>query len=178
MAEIKIKTNEILKRELEKAENLCSGLASIASEKMENEYLDIIDNFYMEYDPIEYVRHHERGTYPERGLEKTYEKVLKREEDGTKVTYKGGITISPNNMYDGYRGTHEQVLESFLSGFHGLPTWHGFENKFPPIRSNIIPRREILNYYEKILPREMRQFAKFKYRIVKRSITGATFGKR
>ena len=39
-----------------------------------------------------------------------------------KTVYVGGIRISTDYMHDeGYNGTYEQVLYSFLNGWHGLP---------------------------------------------------------
>lgn len=151
-----------IKKYQTQAENLLKGLAKETSENLENEYLDIIDNFYMEYDPEYYIRHKERGDYSERGMDRTYEKILEEKRGTEKDSFIGGIRITTKNMYDGYRGTHEQVLRSFLSGFHGLPTWHGLEKQFPPIRSNIVPQRELLNYMEHELEPEMRKRAKFK----------------
>lgn len=105
------------------AMDICKEYAKEVEEEMDAFFREEISNFYNDpryrnRPPRQYVRHHEKG-YPEPGLNKTYEKVFKEHEN----SYEGGIRISTDEMYTtGYRGSTEQVLDSFLKGYHGPET--------------------------------------------------------
>ena len=125
----KIKLSKSAQARMEReARKKCKELAKETKDRLEEKYNEIIDTFYAEYpNPSEYVRNVYRGGTP--GLEKTYRTKFGR----TAISFEGGIIISTDDMYEGglrgkeiytfagYEGTQEQVLFSFLSGYHGLP---------------------------------------------------------
>ena len=103
-----------------KAREKCENRAKEAADAMETFYKQEVSKFYDEYSPFYYVRHHERGK-TERGLDLPMKKVIEEKSDGNLTVYTGGIVLSPYGMYKDYSGTREQVLYSFLAGYHGLP---------------------------------------------------------
>lgn len=110
-----------------------SNLAHKISDEMAKEYLSIIERFYSEYQPQHYKRHATRGKIP--GLNKTFKKYYKNPHN---VIYRGGIEITSDKMYDDYHDSKEEVLESFLEGYHGRPS--------AGIESSLLPYRHMLRF--------------------------------
>lgn len=125
--------SEKTRKELEeKAINKAKELAIEARERMTMEYLNVISDFYSEYDPKYYWRHF-NNKYDERslknsGLGRTFEKYYK---DSHRSVFTGGISISTDNMYSDYEGSQWDVLGSFLEGYHG-PAYMGIESSMQP----------------------------------------------
>ena len=118
--------------------SLSSNLAHKISDEMAEEYQYVIDRFYSEYDPEYYIRHSERGMKP--GLNKTFKKYYKNPHN---TIYYGGIEISADRMYDDYRDSKEDVLNSFLNGYHGRPSAH--------IESSLLPYKHMLKFRERLV---------------------------
>ena len=128
-----------LKNDVSKfAHNFSSNLAHKISDEMAKEYQYVIDSFYSEYDPEYYVRHSARGMRP--GLEKTYKKYYTNKHNSI---YYGGIEISTDRMYDDYRDSKENVLNSFLNGYHGRPS--------AGIESSLLPYRHMLRFRNQLI---------------------------
>ena len=138
MATVRIK--QTTKEKIEKiAREKAKSLAIEAREKLTKKYLSLIAEFYSEYTPVfcGYARHF-NNDYSDVGLFKsglghTFTKYYKNQH---KNKYSGGIFISTQNMFDDYRGTTAQVLETFVSMEHKY-SFHGVPRHF--MRSNIIP---------------------------------------
>lgn len=138
-AEVKMNFLKDLKSDVAKfTHSFSSNLAHKISDEMANEYQYVIDRFYSEYDPEYYVRHSERGMRP--GLEKTYKKYYKNPHNSI---YYGGIEISPDRMYDDYRDSKEDVLNSFLNGYHGRPSAH--------IESSLLPYKHMIRFRNQLI---------------------------
>ena len=123
MSDAKFHLSEKTKEELrEKARKKARELAIEAREKLSREYLDVIANFYSEYEPKYYYRHfndkYDEHSLLKSGLGKTFEKYYKNSHD---TIYSGGITISTDNMYSDYNDSQINVLNHFLNGYHGYP---------------------------------------------------------
>lgn len=129
----KFKLSEATRKELEeKAVKKAKELAIEARERMTEQYLNVISDFYSEYDPKYYWRHF-NNNYDERslkrsGLGRTFEKYYK---DSHGSVFTGGISISTDNMYSDYEGSQWDVLTSFLEGYHG-PSYMGIESSVHP----------------------------------------------
>ena len=110
--------DELRKRAKEKAREL----AIEARERMTEEYLYVISNFYSEYEPKYYYRHfnnnYDLHSLMKSGLGRTFEKYYKNSHNSV---FSGGICISTENMFTDYEGSPEDVLNSFLNGYHGHP---------------------------------------------------------
>ena len=117
---------------------ISSDLAHQISDKMADEYQYVIDRFYSEYDPEHYVRHADRGMKP--GLLKTFRKYYKNPHN---TIYYGGIEITSDGMYDDYRDSKDDVLASFLSGYHG--------REIAGIKSSLLPYKHMLNFRNKLI---------------------------
>ena len=123
------KTKDTLRK---KAKEKAKELAIEARERLTQEYLNVIENFYREYEPKYYNRHlnyqwfhnHDEHTLMKSGLGRTFEKYYKNSH-GT--VYSGGISISTENMYTDYSTSPINVLNSFLNGYHG-PASIGIES--------------------------------------------------
>lgn len=113
-------TKKLLKK---KAQEKAHELATEARNRLSDEYLYVISNFYAEYTPIHYIRHfnnkYDQKSLLNSGLGKTFEKYYKNSH-GT--VYSGGISISTENMYKDYESQID-VLNSFLNGYHGHPSF-------------------------------------------------------
>lgn len=110
-----------------------SNLAHKISDEMAQEYEYVIERFYSEYQPKYYKRHASRGKNP--GLIKTFKKRYKNPHN---TIYYGGIEITSEKMYDDYHDSKEEVLESFLEGYHGRPS--------AGIESSLLPYRHMLRF--------------------------------
>lgn len=127
MGKFKFSKSDIEKME-KFASQKCEELAKEAADEMEKFYLEEVSKFYRERvfngksKPAYYKRHHDRG-FPEKGMERTYERIFKDNSKGGAVRFTGGININTDDMYTDYHGTQEQVLYSFLAGYHGLPVY-------------------------------------------------------
>lgn len=119
--------------------SISSSLAHQISDSMANEYQYVIDKFYSEYDPEYYARHSERGMRP--GLNKTFKRVYKNPHN---TIYYGGIEIDSERMYDDYRDSKEDVLNSFLEGYHGRPS-AGVKSSLLPYKYMIQFRQDLIN---------------------------------
>jgi hypothetical protein len=113
-------SNQTKKELKEKAKQKAKELAIEAREKLSKEYLEVVSNFYSEYEPTYYLRHF-NNKYDERsllksGMGRTFEKYYKNSHD---MVFSGGISISIDNMYDDYKDPQIDVLNSFLNGYHG-----------------------------------------------------------
>lgn len=115
---------------------LSSSLAHKISDEMAQEYQYVIDRFYSEYNPEYYKRHSERGMKP--GLQKTFKKYYKNPHN---TIYYGGIEITSDNMYDDYHDSKDDVLGSFLNGYHGRPS--------AGIKSSLLPYKYMLKFRDK-----------------------------
>ena len=140
MAKSKVEIPKELKDDLKKyAQNVAKYTATAIRDEVAEEFRFVIERFYDDYDPKYYIR--------QNGLYRTYSKYYKNSHGSV---YYGGIMVSTENMYPGnvtgagskyeygYRGTQEQVLESFYNGFHGVPTLG--------ILSTPSPREHMENY--------------------------------
>lgn len=111
---------------------LSSSLAHKISDEMAQEYEYVIERFYGEYNPKYYKRHP--------GLNKTFKKYYKNPHN---TIYYGGIEITSDNMYNDYRDSKEDVLNSFLAGYHGRPS--------AGIESSILPYKHMLKFREQLI---------------------------
>lgn len=162
---------EYVKSKHAEAKAIIEKAAKEASDEIADFFQEEIDTFYREYDPILYVRHHDRGL-PERGLDKTYTKVFKETSKGDVVRFTGGINVNTRNMYSDYSGTQEQVLYSFLAGYHGLPPFleprqNATQKSIAPITaaqygSGVHPLKDTRNFMRYVLEPKLRKSAKFK----------------
>ena len=109
-------------------------LAIEARERMTEEYLCVISNFYSEYDPQYYYRHfnnrYDEWSLLNSGLGHTFEKYYKNSHNSF---YSGGISISTENMFSDYTAPQIDVLNSFLNGYHG-PAFMGIESSIDTYR--------------------------------------------
>lgn len=95
-------------------------LAKKAADELTKEYKYVLDTFYGEYSPREYVR---TG-----GLAKSGRRYYKNSHGGLGVVY-GGVEFGSDFMPDNYRNPRtgkkrpidnpHRVFDSFLNGFHG-----------------------------------------------------------
>lgn len=127
-------SNETKQKLKQRAVDQARELAIEARERMTQEYLNVIEVFYSEYDPKYYIRHF-NNRYDERslinsGLGRTFEKYYKNSH-GNK--FSGGISISTDNMYSDYSTPQINVLNSFLNGYHGV-TSLGIESSVQPYK--------------------------------------------
>lgn len=123
------------KRKLkQRAVNKAKELAIEARERMSEEYLYVISDFYSEYEPKYYYRHfnnkYDNDSLLRSGLGKTFEKYYKNSHN---TSFSGGISISTENMYSDYSASQTDVLNSFLEGYHG-PAFMGIESSLQPYR--------------------------------------------
>lgn len=123
-------TRKLLK---EKAEKKAKELAIEARERMTKEYLNVISDFYSEYEPKYYYRHFnnrfdDEFSLKNSGLGHTFDKYYKNSHN---THFSGGISISTENMYSDYSGSQLDVLSSFLEGYHG-PAFMGIESSVHP----------------------------------------------
>lgn len=144
----KIKINPQAKKKIVKtAMEVCKDYATEVEEKMSDFFQEKIDEFYDDplyknRPPRQYIRHHERG-FTERGLDKTYEKVLIEKSQ----SYEGGIRISTDDMYTkGYCGTREQVLHTFLQGLHGV------DSAYSRMRTIDTVKKDVSNIVQPLIP--------------------------
>lgn len=126
------------KRKLkQRAVNKAKELAIEARERMSEEYLYVISDFYSEYEPKYYYRHfnnkYDNDSLLRSGLGKTFEKYYKNSHN---TSFSGGISISTENMYSDYSASQTDVLNSFLEGYHG-PSFMGIESSLQPYRHMI-----------------------------------------
>lgn len=116
-------SNQTKKELKEKAKQKAKELAIEAREKLSQEYLDVISNFYSEYEPKYYLRHfnnkYDQSSLLRSGMGRTFEKYYKNSHE---TIFSGGISISTDNMYDDYQDPQIDVLNSFLNGYHGHPS--------------------------------------------------------
>lgn len=106
-------------------------LAEETAKELQQEALEQTYEFYDEYSPMYYKRHPGAGTDTS-GMARSIEKVVKSSDHGR--AYIGGIRISTDNMHTDYNGTPLQVLQSYLDGFHGLPTFGSYLQEIPSTR--------------------------------------------
>lgn len=123
--------------------SLSSSLAHKISDDLAQEYQYVIDRFYGEYTPQYYRRHSSRGMKP--GLNKTFKKYYKNPHN---TIYYGGIEISSEKMYTDYRDSKEDVLNSFLNGYHGRPS-AGIESSLLPYKHMLKFRDILINELER-----------------------------
>ena len=149
-----LRINPEVKKKIEKtAIEKCKEYAEYVKDEMVKKYQEEIDKFYEDpaYNPPKrYVRHEARGY--ERGMNLTYKPVL--EEETLRV--RGGIKISTDDMHPGgvrgswsskqagYRGTQEQVLNSFLNGLHGVLYYNAMDNVFDRRAGLLSPRNKYI----------------------------------
>ena len=124
MSNAKFQLSEKTKQELkDKARQKAKELAIEAREKLSEEYLYVISNFYSEYEPKYYLRHfndkYDEHSLLRSGLGRTFEKYYKNSHD---TVFSGGISISTDDMYDDYTTSPINVLNYFLNGYHGHPS--------------------------------------------------------
>lgn len=120
----RFKLSDEARRKYQKmAEEKARTLAIEARERMTEEYLNVISDFYSEYEPKYYWRHfnnnYEASSLKGSGLGRTFEKYYKNSHGSVFI---GGIEISTQNMYSDYHDSQEDVLNSFLEGYHGRPS--------------------------------------------------------
>lgn len=132
------------KQELKKkAEQKAKELAIEARERMTEEYLYVISNFYSEYKPLYYDRHfndnYDDYSLKQSGLGHTFEKYYKNSHN---TSFSGGICISTENMYSDYSTSQSNVLNSFLNGYHG-PSFLNIDSSIETYR-HMIRFKELL----------------------------------
>ncbi len=126
-------------------------------EQIENYYLAEVDAFYAEYTPSEYVRHNYSDIY-DSGLGRTCKPILEERRTGDKITFESGIEIDTSRMHRDYHGTPEQVLNSFMNGYHGLPPYKDMKTGatvYPPMISDLRPVEDTWNFVDKVLLQNM-----------------------
>lgn len=125
-------SNETKKKLRQKAIDKAKELAIEARERLTTEYLNVISDFYSEYEPKYYWRHfnnkYDNNSLKRSGLGRTFEKYYK---DSHGLVFSGGISISIDNMHTDYEGDQIDVLNSFLNGYHG-PAYMGIESSIQP----------------------------------------------
>lgn len=119
-------------------------LAKKAADELTKEYKYVLDTFYGEYYPNEYVR---TG-----GLAKSGRRYYKNSHGGLGVVY-GGVEFGPDLMPDKYknpRGGQKRpidnpyrVFDSFINGFHG-PEFMGITSSIGDPYWHMIKFRDIL----------------------------------
>ena len=140
ITEIKTNFMEALKSDVSMLRHsLSSSLAHKIADEMAEEYQYVIDRFYSEYTPEHYRRHSARGMTP--GLMKTFKKHYKNPHN---TIYYGGIEINSEDMYKDYHDSNEEVLSSFLSGYHGRPSL-GIESSMLPYKHMLKFREHLIN---------------------------------
>lgn len=139
--EIKLQFLNAIEKDMKKfAHKFSYSFANNASELIQGEYEYVIMKFYREYKPERerdgriYIRHHERG-FKDHGLSRTFKRYYKNPHN---TIYYGGIEICADKMYDDYSDSKEDVLNSFLDGYHGHPS--------SGIYSSIEPYYHIVKY--------------------------------
>lgn len=170
MAKAKI-NKQFIKEQHLRAIEICKECAKEAKDSISEFYQEEVDKFYQEYNPDYYVRHHERG-FSRKGLDETFDEIFENTSSGNLVRFKGGININTNSMYTDYSGTPEQVLFSFLNGYHGLPpfpTPRKLNTQFSiaPITKEqygvgVHPLKDTREYIDKKLEPELRKKHNFK----------------
>lgn len=137
--EIKLNFINTLEDDVKKLSHaLSSNLAHKISDEMAQEYQYVIERFYAEYEPESYERHSARGLMP--GLNKTFKKYYKNPHN---VIYYGGIEIDSEKMYNDYHDSKDEVLDSFLAGYHGRPS--------AGIESSLMPYQHMLNFRDGLI---------------------------
>lgn len=137
--EIKLNFINTLEDDVKKLSHaLSSNLAHKISDEMAQEYQYVIERFYAEYEPESYERHSERGYVS--GLTKTFKKYYKNPHN---TIYYGGIEIASDNMYDDYHDSPDDVLSSFLDGYHGRAS--------AGIESSILPYKHMLKFRDSLI---------------------------
>lgn len=146
---------------------ICKKLATTARDKISDHFTYIINRFYWEYTPGDYgkgpfyVRHASRGMSP--GLPLVFSKYY-RNPHGT--IYSGGIIINEQRMYDDYHGEKEDVLGSFLSGFHG-PYFVGIHKGSFPLAEIMEYRDTMIDHIDTIMPDAISYAQKQAYTILR-----------
>ena len=107
-------TMEYLEKQAQKK---ASELAHEAQEKLTTHYMSLIDWFYADYQPVEYIR--------EFNLYNSYRKFYKNSHGSI---YYGGVEVTPDNMrdYDYNRSqpiTASALLNTYI--YNQIGTWHG-----------------------------------------------------
>ena len=139
VTEIKMNFINDLKQDMKTlSHEFSSRLAHKISNEMAQKYQYVIDRFYSEYTPEHYTRHADRGMRP--GLQKTFRKYYKNPHN---TIYYGGIEISSDMMYNDYRDSKDEVLNSFLSGYHGRHS--------AGIESSLHPYKYMLKFRESLI---------------------------
>lgn len=139
---IKLDFIDVLESDLKMLSHaLSSNLAHKISDEMAQEYQYVIERFYGEYTPKYYKRHSERGMVA--GMFKTFKKHYKNAHN---TIYYGGIEISSEKMYNDYHDSKDEVLGSFLDGYHGRASLG--------IGSSVLPYKHMLTF-RKLLMKEL-----------------------
>lgn len=110
-------SKDVIKRLEREAQKKASQLAHEAQERLTDQYISLIDWFYVDYVPKAYDR-----TF---GLYNSYKKFYKNSH-GT-IMY-GGVEVTPERMDDyDYRRKQPLTASALLSEFIYNPsgTWHG-----------------------------------------------------
>ena len=119
-------------------------LANKAADELTKEYKFVLDSFYAEYYPKEYIR---TG-----GLRQSGHRYYKNSHGGLGVVY-GGVEFGPGFMPDNYKNPRggrkrpidnpQRVFDSFLNGYHG-PEFMGIAAGIADPLDHMIKFRNIL----------------------------------
>lgn len=110
-------TKDTLKYLEKQAQKKASELAHEAQEKLTNHYMSLIDWFYADYQPIEYLR--------EFNLYNSYRKFYKNSHS---TIYYGGVEVTPDRMHDYDYNRRQPITASALLNtyiYNPVGTWHG-----------------------------------------------------
>lgn len=141
--------------------NISSNLAHRISDELAQEYQYVIDRFYNEYEPLYYIRHSTKGM--QSGLSKTFKKYYKNPHN---TIYYGGIEITSKNMYDDYHDSKEDVLNSFLNGYHGRPSL-GIESFLAPFEHMLRFRNLLATKINIFVPDAVNKAKKTSYKLLR-----------
>ena len=126
---------------LEKAgQKEAKRLAKDAQKKLYDEYEYVLQSFYNEYDPQYYIRHKGGGLY---------ESVAPYYKNPHNATYRGGIRIFSDRMFDDYHDPKNKVLNSFLLGYHGRKEL-GIYSKINPLKHMYAYKNMLINHYKNL----------------------------
>lgn len=144
-------SKELKEKVLKQAREKARECALDARKLLTNEYMNMIRKFYSE--PVfdggtsnipNYYDRYFNNNYSDKsilisGLGHTFKPIYRNSHN---KRFFGGIHISPTFMTnENYRGTYEQVMYSFLYGWHGLPS-----EQYGGIKSQYLIYNHMISY--------------------------------
>lgn len=149
MKKKKITTISDLKKEIQKiADKKMVKIAGQIRDDLTKTAASAIQSFYDNYrpgldgEPLYYKRHY--WNFEEHSFQKYYAHSLSSD------IYYGGVRLTPELMYDEYRGDTFDVFNSVYNGYHGpKELYNSYTKMIPPIM-NPSPREIILKKRDEI----------------------------